>query len=276
MLNRLNAAFRSRTFFKAISGIDVFDHDRVLPLVRAVAGVAHAVDVAADPALVQAARKAAPDLIIFASSIDPDLLVASGADVLELGNYDAMYQAGKEPSAAEVLAWTRQVVAKTQGKVPLCVTIPGRLPVAEQVDLARLLQAAGADMLQTEGRLGVSGGGAGGLGARRLGAPGAGQELPPGTSIDPPPGHDVAESVVHLAEALANTTAIRAAVDLPLILAGGVDPRNTPHAIAAGADGVGVGRFLKKAESGVAVAIAARQVQNALASIRTVGSAIKR
>lgn len=246
MHNRLNEALTSRTFFKAISGLDVFDRDKALAVVRAAAANgADAVDIAADPDLVAAARAEAPGLVIFASSTDPETLVRSGADVLELGNYDAMYRAGEEPSADEVLDWTRAVVAATQGKVPLCVTIPGRLPRDRQADLARMLQAAGADLLQTEGVLG-------------------------------PRADGVAGSITHLLEALANTVAVRSAVDMPIILAGGVDPHNAPHAIAAGADGVGVGRFLKEAASPQAMGEAVAQVRRALASLRISGQPLKR
>jgi thiamine monophosphate synthase len=246
MINRLNDALRSRTFFKAISGLDVFDREAVLKVVRAAAaGGAHAVDVAADPDLVAEVRRNAPDLIVFASATDPQTLVESGADVLELGNYDAMYRAGQEPTAAQVLDWTRAVVASTGGNVPLCVTLPGRLTRSAQVDLAVQLQAAGADLLQTEGILG------------------------PRT-----PG--VAGAITHLLEALANTSAVREAVDLPLILAGGVDPQNAPHAIAAGADGVGVGRYLKDAGTEADMTEAVSQVRKALAALREAGQPLKR
>ncbi len=245
MHNRLNEALTSRTFFKAISGIDVFDREKVLAVVGAAANGADAVDVAADADLVAAARALAPKLVIFASSTSPETLVRSGADVLELGNYDAMYRAGQEPTAEQVLEWTRAVVSATQGKVPLCVTIPGRLSRQQQVDLARTLQAAGADILQTEGVLG-------------------------------PRTEGVAGSITHLLEALANTTAVRAAVDMPIILAGGVDPHNAPHAIAAGANGVGVGRFLKEAASREAMAASVAEVRKALAALRISGPAIKR
>lgn len=245
MHNRLNDALKSRTFFKAISGIDVFDREKVLAVVRAAARGADAVDVAADPDLVAAARAEAPALVIFASSTDPAALVRSGADVLELGNYDAMYRAGQEPTAEQVLNWTRAVVEATRGRTPLCVTIPGRLPRDRQVDLARMLQAAGADLLQTEGVLG-------------------------------PRAEGVHGSISRLLEALANTAAVREAVDMPIILAGGVDPHNAPHAIAAGADGVGVGRYLKEAASESAMVEAVAAVRKALTSLRLAGPALKR
>ncbi|MBI2345720.1 MAG: DUF561 domain-containing protein, partial [Deltaproteobacteria bacterium] len=72
------------------------------------------------------------------------------------------------------------VVAATGGERPLCVTVPGRLPRAEQIALAQALQAAGADLLQTEGVLG-------------------------------PRPEGVAGAILHLLEALANTTAVRQA-----------------------------------------------------------------
>ncbi|MBU6428377.1 MAG: DUF561 domain-containing protein [Cyanobacteria bacterium REEB65] len=232
MLDRLHAAMQRQAFFKAISGLEVFDPDQVLPVARAAGLGADAIDVAADRALVAAVREAVPDLCIFASSLDPAALVASGADVLELGNYDAMYRAGQMgPAADTVLNWTREILARTQETVPLCVTIPLHLALADQIDLAHLLQAAGASILQVEGALGQG-------------------------TMDP---------AARLQHALEVTTALKDVVSLPILVAGGLDDHGAAVAIASGANGVGIGHFIKRAGDEAQMTAAVRQVRIAIA-----------
>lgn len=231
MLERLNQALVSRRFQKAIAGIDCHDPAVVAQVAEAAhRGGADAVDVAADPALVAEVRRLAPDAVVFASSIVPDVLVASGADVLEIGNYDALYRAGETPTAEEVLGWTRRTVALASPGTPVCVTLPGRLPMPQQLDLARQLQAAGASLLQIEGTLAY-----------------------------PEPG--LAGALRNLAEALQVVSAVAGVVEIPVFLAGGLDALSAPHAVASGACGVGVGRALREAggvEGGTAVLCAIR------------------
>ena len=244
MNDRLTAALSNRTFFKAISGLDVFEPGRVLPVARAASHGADAIDVAADPALVAAVRQAAPDLIVFASAVDPDALVASGADVLELGNYDAMYRSGEQPpSADDVLEWTRAVQSATRGAVPVCVTVPLHLEFDRQIDLARLLQAAGANLLQVEGALGLDG---------------------------------KASAARRLQDALKLIGALREIVSLPILVAGGLDDHGATVAIAAGAHGVGIGQFLKSAGDEKQMTARVRQVRIALAGAGKHATPIKR
>src|SRR5690242_11071877 len=90
-------ALQARCAVKAIAGIANFDLENVLQVARAAeaAGV-HAVDVAASPAIIKAVREVTT-ATIFASSVEPQALadaVAAGADVAELGNFDALYDQG--------------------------------------------------------------------------------------------------------------------------------------------------------------------------------------
>ncbi len=244
MNDRLGAALAHQSFFKAISGIDVFDVDQVLAVARAAKNGADAIDVAADRALVAAVRGVAPDLVVFASSIDPSALAASDADVLEIGNYDAIYRSGATPPHPDdVLDWTRAVNARTQGRKPICVTIPLHLDIARQIDLARLLQAAGASILQIEGALGARG---------------------------------QADAATRLQDALELTRALSEVVSLPLIVSGGLDDHGAAVAIASGASGVGIGRFLKNTGDEAAMAAAVRQVRIAMAGAARHAMPIKR
>ncbi|MEB3204041.1 MAG: DUF561 domain-containing protein [Candidatus Sericytochromatia bacterium] len=245
MLESLNAAMVSRRFLKAISGIDCFDTTVVRATALAAAeGGADALDVAADPELVREAREAAPGLAIFASSVVPEVLVASGADVLEIGNYDALYRAGEEPTAREILEWTRRTVALARPGTPVCVTLPGRASLAESIDLAVQLQAAGASILQVEGIMAYPEGG-------------------------------LAGSLRAMADALQVVSAVSGVVEIPVFLAGGVDAQSAPHALASGACGIGIGRALRAAGSVEAGARLLRQLRQAMERVGVPGKGLR-
>lgn len=219
MHSTLVSALRTRSLVKVIAGIENFDRDHVLAIAKAAqAGGAQAVDVAADASIVRAV-KAETDLVVFVSSVEASALAAAaeaGADVLEIGNFDAMYLRGEQPTAAEIRQ-VAEAVRTGAPETPLCVTVCGRLPLAEQVALATELEAMGVAILQTEGEVG------------------------------PAAGIDTASQLTAAIAALANTAEIRKAVKLPLLLAGGLNVVSAPFAIAAGADAIGVGAAITKA-----------------------------
>ncbi len=139
-------------FLKVIAGIDNFDVDNVRAVAEAAHGVAASIDVSVDRDTI-AWIKANTDLTVFVSSLDPAELAQSaewGADLVELGNFSSLYDQGKTVTPVQVLDWTREIQRLTAGNVAICVTIPAILSVAEQIDLAVQIQAAGADMLQIE------------------------------------------------------------------------------------------------------------------------------
>src|SRR5690554_6625056 len=105
-IQTLKAALQAGHAVKVIAGIANLDLENVLQVARAAeAAGAHAVDVAAHPEIVQAVREAT-SIAIVASSVEPKALaaaVAAGADVAELGNFDALYEQGFFLSAEAVL-----------------------------------------------------------------------------------------------------------------------------------------------------------------------------
>lgn len=216
-ITRLNQALTSRTFFKAIAGIDNFDLVKVLKVAEAAKlGGADALDIACDVELIKAV-KSKFDLILFVSSLDPIKLIEAskaGADVLELGNFDVLYRQGLEPKVDDIINAVRLI--RQSVDTPLCVTIPGHLCLEEQLDLATFVQAAGADILQLEGLVGKL-------------------EMV-----------DTKSSIDNITEALATTREIRRTVEMPIIVAGGLNWVNVPFAIAAGADGVGIGKAITR------------------------------
>lgn len=247
-IQRINHALQTRTFVKVIAGIDTFDPARVLPVVEAAtAGGAHAVDIACDPALI-AMVKERTTLTVFVSSTNPQQLIMAaraGADVLELGNFDAMYREGLTPTADQILDWTRTVKAAVGDSIPLCVTVCGRLPLNEQVDLAQMLQAAGADIIQAEGTVG------------------------------PAAVTDRASAIAAITSALANAAEIRKAIEMPIFVAGGITPENAAFAIAAGANGVGVGKAVSACPSASERLSVVKGVVSALEAVRVAHPGLK-
>ncbi|EPS58086.1 hypothetical protein M569_16731, partial [Genlisea aurea] len=89
--------FRRRKALKIISGLSNFDRDNVAAVVTAAdKGGATCVDVACDPELVKMAS-ALTALPICVSSVDPEAFpaaVEAGASMIEIGNYDSLYELG--------------------------------------------------------------------------------------------------------------------------------------------------------------------------------------
>lgn len=222
-VNTLKAALQERRAVKIIAGIANLDLEHVLQVVRAAeAAGAQAVDVAAHPEIVQAAKEAT-QAAVFASSVEPEALTAAvnaGADVVELGNFDALYDQGLFLGAEEVLALATQTVEMIQGRALVSITVPGHLTVESQIRLTAQLEALGVDMIQTEG-------------ATRVLA-----SEPTAMSLSP------AEKE---AITLRNTQALAKATRLPVMTASGMTASNVNAAFEAGASAVGIGSFVNKA-----------------------------
>jgi hypothetical protein len=199
-----------RPFVKVISGLANTDLTSVTTVVNAaVEAGAHAVDVAADPAIVAAVKDICP-LAVFASGMTAaELLGAAnaGANVVELGNFDALYAAGGSIDAATVVGISREVLATLPTGVKLCVTIPGKLSLTEQLDLATQLQAIGASFLQLE--------------------------VLPGL-VD---------------QALTIARQIVGIVEIPVILAGGLTLDNLDRFVQTGVQGLGIGKAINSLTS---------------------------
>ena len=93
----LQSVLGRKAALKIISGLTNFDRDRVAAVVKAAdRGGATFVDIAADPELVRMAKQLT-HLPICVSAVEPEKFlsaVAAGADLIEIGNFDAFYAAG--------------------------------------------------------------------------------------------------------------------------------------------------------------------------------------
>ncbi|MBD1935869.1 DUF561 domain-containing protein [Microcoleus sp. FACHB-68] len=239
-IHSLQRAFDQGRALKIISGLTNFDADRVAATVRAAElGGATFVDIAADANLVRLARQLT-SLPICVSAVEPAKFVPAveaGADLIEIGNFDAFYAQGRRFEAAEVL----QLTHETRSLLPhitLSVTVPHILALDEQVKLAEELVKAGADIIQTEGGTSSAPTHAGTLGLIEKAAP-----------------------------TLAAAYEISRAVSVPVLCASGISNVTAPLAVAAGAAGVGVGSAINRLDSEVAMIAAVRSLVEALATV---------
>ncbi|MEL4897237.1 DUF561 domain-containing protein [Crocosphaera sp. Alani8] len=233
----LEKSLQKRQALKIISGLTNFDTSKVSAIAKAAqAGGATFVDIAASPSLVRQVRSLI-DLPICVSAVEAQLLadaVEAGADLVEIGNFDAFYAQGRRFAAPEVLALTQETRALLP-HTPLCVTVPHILPLDEQVALAEKLVEAGANLIQTEG----------------------------GTSSHPThPG--TLGLIEKAAPTLAAAYSISRAVSVPVICASGLSTVTVPMAITAGALGVGVGSAINQLNDEVAMVAAVRALVESL------------
>jgi hypothetical protein len=178
--------------------------------------------------------------------VEPDAFlapVAAGADLIEIGNFDAFYAQGRRFEAPEVLDLTRRTRALLP-EITLSVTVPHILALDEQVTLAEALVAAGADIIQTEG----------------------------GTSSQPThPG--TLGLIEKAAPTLAAAYAISRAVAVPVLCASGLSDVTAPMAIAAGAAGVGVGSAVNKLDNPLAMIAVVRKLAESLQTAKVAARA---
>ena len=241
----LRQRLEQRSALKVIAGLMNFDAASVARVARAAGhGGADLIDVACDPELVALAIRESGGVPVCVSAVDPELFpaaVAAGAQMVEIGNFDAFYPQGRIFDAAEVLALTRQTRALLPDVV-LSVTVPHVLPMDEQQQLAD----AGADLIQTEGGTSAKPFSAGTLGLIEKAAP-----------------------------TLAAAHSIRAAlqqagVEAPVLCASGLSAVTLPMAIAAGAAGVGVGSAVNRLNDELAMVAVVRGLREALGTAATV------
>ncbi len=220
---------------KIIAGIDNFDIENVKKVVSAAnqAG-ASAIDICANEEIFEVARQLT-ELPLFVSSIVPEELaqaVKMGADAIELGNFDALYKIGVRMGAEEVLELARKTMSLiNKSETFVCVTVPGHICVANQIDLARKLEELGVDLIQTEGAA-----------IANIQSEGA-------------------RGLMEAAQvSIANTIEIARNVDVPVMTASGITNTTAALAFAAGASAIGVGSCINKMDSSLAMMAVARSL----------------
>ena len=220
---------------KVIAGIDNFDIENVKKIVTSAdQAFASAIDISADKSILTIARELT-ELPLFVSSIEPEKLaqaVKMGADAIELGNFDALYKKGLRMGSKEVLELTKKTLSLiNKSETFFCVTIPGHISIAEQIDLAKQLETLGVDLIQTEGAAiaNVQSEGARGL--------------------------------IETAQiSIANTIELVRNVEIPVMTASGITTTTAALAFAAGASAIGVGSCINKLSSSLAMLATAKSL----------------
>lgn len=235
LLNEL----KNKTALKVIAGIRNFDFDKVIKLVNCAEYMkASMIDICAKPFIVEEARKRLNNTALCVSSIDVEELLEAerlGADMLELGNYEAFYEDGIYFQASQVLEMAKDLMERSESAL-ISVTIPGYLDVASQVELAQKLEEIGVDVVQTEGAILVEATSPSALG-----------------------------QIEKARLTLANTIELAKSLESTMIItASGMTPDTVKLAIAAGAHGVGVGKYVNRLDSEIEICAAIGQLQDSI------------
>jgi hypothetical protein len=214
--------FLEKNALKIISGLNNFNIDLIQNVVSAAsnAGASH-VDIACDPNLVRIAKEIGNIPVCVSSIIPKDFVAAveAGADMIEIGNFDGFYENGIKFTSKDIISMTKETRALLPN-IPLSVTIPHTLSLAEQIELAKELEICGVDIIQTEGKMGVD-----------------------------PASMGVQELIEKAAPALASAYALSRAVRTPIMCSSGLTDVTVSMALASGASGVGVGSMVNRLPS---------------------------
>lgn len=210
---------------KVIAGIDNTDLTEVTALVEACEKHAvPAIDIAANSTLIGMVRPLTT-AILFASSVDPMTLASAarqGVDVVELGNFDALYKRGEFYSAEQVLQLAKETVELIGDMALISVTIPGHLSDAGQLAMAKELENLGVDVIQTEG-------------TARL--------------VSETPSVKMLNDAEKFETTLKHVKTLTKATRLPIMAASGISESNLTEALQAGACGVGIGSAVRRANN---------------------------
>lgn len=239
-VKNLKNSIEKKNCVKIIAGIDNYDIDNILKVVRAAdKGGADAIDTAAREDIIKLAKENTK-LAVFVSSTEPEKLLMAkenGADVLEIGNFDAYYKQGQRITAREVLEITQRTIDLVGKDIMLCVTVPGHIEIAGQIKLAQELEAMGVDLIQTEGAATVE--------AKSAGARGL-----------------MEKALV----SVSNTVELCKNVEIPVMTASGITSTTAPMAFAAGASAVGVGSCVNKLNSEIEMLATVKSIVEAVKS----------
>lgn len=238
MKEQLKKEVSKQNFVKIIAGINNFDIEKVKKVILAAEkGGANAVDISAREDIILMAKETTT-LPIFVSSIIPEELAMAakfGADAIEVGNFDALYQDGMRITAEEVIEITEKTIKLAGKDIFLSVTVPGHLEIAEQIKLAQKLEEMGVDLIQTEGASTVE--------IEASGARGLVQKA-------------------HVS--IANSIELVRNINIPVMTASGITSTTASMAFAAGASAIGIGSFVNKLNSTLEMTAAVMSVVSAV------------
>ena len=230
-------AMNEKRALKVISGINNIDLERVEMIVSsAIEAKATAVDVAAKEEVIELSQKLISelnsDIMLMASSIVPMELANAvnlwNVDAIELGNFDALYREGLSMSSSQIISLVEETLSLIQehrSEIIFSVTIPGMLPISEQISLARKLEELNIDLIQTEGYV---------------------SEM--NTELE---GSRLWLNRAELT--ISNTLELSRNIELPIMTSSNINTITAPFAFAAGASVIGCGSCINRLESKISM-----------------------
>lgn len=206
---------------KVITGLNNFNINDISKKVKAAElGGATYIDVAAHPDIVLES-KLWTDLPICVSSIDPISLykcILVGADMVEIGNFDIFYSNNISFCEKQVLDLAKETKLLLNS-IKVCVTIPHKFSLKQQIQLAIALKEIGIEVIQTEG-------------------------ISTKNKLLSKYRSKILNSTYKASSALSSSYILSKYIDIPIIASSGIDTLSAPIAISYGASGIGVGSSL--------------------------------
>jgi len=231
-------AMNEKRALKVISGINNMDLERVEMIVSsAIEAKATAVDVAATQEVLELSQKLISemnsDIMLMASSVVPMELANAvnlyNVDAIELGNFEMLYEQGLTMTSEQIINLveeTLSLISEHRSEILFSVTIPGMLPIAEQIVLARKLEELHIDLIQTEGHITTEM-----------------TTMLEGTRL-----------LLNQAElTLANTIELSKNIELPIMTSSHINTVTAQLAFAAGASVIGCGSCINKLETKISM-----------------------
>lgn len=220
---QIKEACNNKKILKVIIGLDNFNlEDTVCKVQSAERAGATYVDIAANVQILKEI-KCITSIPVCVSSINIDELIAcsaEGADILEVGNFDIFYAKGLRFSKNQVFNLAKDLRTKLP-EACICVTIPHKLSLDEQISLAKQLEDIRIDLIQTEGY----------------------------SSQNYHSDNNLVHTISNASASLSSTYAFSKYISIPIISSSGMNPLTAPIAISYGASGVGIGSFFNSSSS---------------------------
>ena len=242
----LKKSITEKSLLKVISGLSNFDKLSVHRIAKAAEiGGADLLDIACDPELVELVIQKT-NIPICVSAVEPELFlpaVEAGATMIEIGNFDSFYSAGRFFEADEVLSLTEST-RRLLPDVIMSVTVPHTLPLHQQSQLALDLLDKGADCIQTEGGVLAKPHSTGNLGLIEKASP-------------------TLAATYTISETLRKSRS-----SVPLICASGLSSVTIPMAFSVGACGVGVGSAVNRLSTEIEMIAEVRRLRESIPSYK--------
>ncbi|MBR1943823.1 DUF561 domain-containing protein [bacterium] len=232
-------AMNEKRALKVISGINNLELDRVEMIVSsAIESKATAIDVAAKQEVIELSQRliseSNSEIMLMASSIIPMELANAvnlyNVDAIELGNFESLYREGLEMTSSQIISLVEETLSLIQehrSEIMFSVTIPGMLPISEQISLARKLEEMNIDLIQTEGYV---------------------SEQMMNIELEG------SRSLLNRAElTISNTLELSRNIELPIMTSSNINTITAPFAFAAGASVIGCGSCINRLESKISM-----------------------